>query len=198
MPVNQRRYSRNFAKNLQKYGKGLFFGTCSDGQSIYQLLMGRKTYLFGSERQVAAEYTKEYLDKDTWTEEFGMPVKVMLESLVKPQIEYLVPFQRVVDILREHDYELVDSKLFSEIYSQQTGKTLTQVQQTFSFSTEPLYSKRSAVKETVVEPETVQEAEIPAIVEPPAPVEPSKPKRKLRKGRVGRAGTRAGSILWSG
>jgi hypothetical protein len=33
---------RNFAKNLQKYGKGLFFGTCSDGKSIYSILSGKK------------------------------------------------------------------------------------------------------------------------------------------------------------
>jgi len=174
---------RAFAKNLQKYGNRLFFGTCSDGQSIYQLLIGKKTHLFGSEKQVAGEYTKEYLDKDTWTEEFGMPVKVMLESFVKPQIEYLVPFEKVVNILREHDYELVESKLFSEIYSQQTGITLTQVQQSFSFLNRTFVFRRSGKSEepaVVEEPpvEEVQEVEIPVVPEPV----PEKPKRKLRKG----------------
>ena len=184
---------RDFAKNLQKYGSGLFFGTCSDGQSIYQLLMNKKTHLFGSDRQVAGEYTKEYLDKDTWTEEFGMPVKVMLESFVKPQIEYLVPFEKVINILKEHDYELVDSKLFSEIYSQQTAKTLTQVQQTFSFLNRTFVFRRTnkkVVAEPVVpepesETETIQEAEIPVVTEPATAVAqpvPEKPKRKLRKG----------------
>jgi len=172
---------RAFAKNLQKYGKGIFFGTCSDGQSIYQLLMGRKTYLFGSERQVAGEYTKEYLDKDTWTEEFGMPVKVMLETFVKPQVEYLVPFQKVVDILKEHDYELVDSKLFSEVYSQQTTITLTQVQQSFSFLNRTFVFQRVGAKED--DTETSQEVEIPSVPEPePEAAEPPKQKRKLRKG----------------
>jgi ribA/ribD-fused uncharacterized protein len=177
---------RDFAKNLQKYGNGLFFGTCSDGQSIYQLLMGKKTHLFGSEKQVAGEYTKEYLDKDTWTEEFGMPVKVMLESFVKPQIEYLVPFEKVRLILEEHDYELVDSKLFSEIYSQQIGKTLTQVQQTFSFLNRTFVFRKLAKKAPIEEPpvesveeglpeETIQKVEIPVSTE-------TKPKRKLRKG----------------
>ena len=165
---------RDFAKNLQKYGKGLFFGTCSDGQSIYQLLMGKKTHLFGSERQIAGEYTKEYQDKDTWLEEFGMPVKVMLESFVKPQIEYLVPFEKVKLILKEHDYELVDSKLFSEIYSGQSGRTLTQVQQTFSFLNRTFVFRK--VQKKTPELETIQE-----IVVPTAVVE-EKPKRKLRKG----------------
>lgn len=161
---------RSFAKNLQKYGKSVFFGTCSDGQSIYQLLIGKKTHLFGSEKQIAGEYTKEYLDKDTWTNEFGMPVKVMLESFVKPQIEYLVPFEKVVNILREYDYELVDSKLFSEIYSHQLGITLTEVQQTFSFLNRTFIFRRSTKKE----PEPMPEPEQPPSLE--------KPKRKLRKG----------------
>jgi ribA/ribD-fused uncharacterized protein len=73
------------------------------------------------------------MDKDTWTEEFGMPVKVMLESFEKPAIEYLVPFGRVTDIMKEHGYELVDTKLFSELYTQQTARTLTPEQQAFSF-----------------------------------------------------------------
>ena len=167
---------REFAKNLQKYGKGLFFGTCSDGQSIYQLLMGKKTHLFGTDKQLAGDYTKEYVDTDSWTEEFGMPVKVMLESFVKPQIEYLVPFEKVVNILREHDYELVDSKLFSDIYSQQTGITLTQVEQTFSFL------NRTFVFRKYEKPQ-VQEVEIPEIPLPePEPIVVEKPKRKLRKG----------------
>ena len=122
-----------FAKNIEKYGKSIFFGTCSDGQSIYSLLLGKKTHLFHNNKQLVGEYTKQYMDKDTWTEEFGMPVKVMLESFEKPAIEYLVPFGRVTDIMKEHGYELVDTKLFSELYTQQTARTLTPEQQAFSF-----------------------------------------------------------------
>jgi len=124
---------RQFAQNIQKYGKSIFFGTCSDGQSIYSLLLGKKTHLFNNNKQLVGEYTKQYMDKDTWTEEFGMPVKVMLESFEKPAIEYLVPFGKVTEIMSEYGYELVDTKLFSEWYTQQTSRTLTQEQQTFSF-----------------------------------------------------------------
>jgi len=138
---------RAFAKNLQKYGKDVFFGTCSDGQSIYSLLAGRKTYLFGSEKQVSGEYTKEYDDRESWPEEFGMPVKVYLESFDRPTIEYLVPFEKVTSILEEYGWELQESKLFSEVYSSQTGITLTQEQQTFSFLNRIFVFKRSSNKE---------------------------------------------------
>ena len=137
---------RAFAKNLQKYGKDVFFGTCSDGQSIYSLLAGRKAYLFGSEKQVSGEYMKEYDDRETWTEEFGMPVKVFLESFDKPAIEYLVPFEKVTQILEEHGWDLVESKLFSELYANQTGITLTQEQQAFSFLNRTFVFKRSSKK----------------------------------------------------
>ena len=161
---------RAFAKNLQKYGKGVFFGTCSDGKSIYTLLAGKKAHLFGGERQVCGEYSKEYEDRESWKEEFGMPVKVFLESFDRPAIEYLVPFEKVTSILGEHGYELVESKLFGEIYTNQTNITLTPEQQTFSFLNRTFSFKRSNKKE----PEPAPEPE-----KPEAPVEVKK--RKLRK-----------------
>jgi ribA/ribD-fused uncharacterized protein len=171
-----------FAKNLEKYGKGLFFGTCLDGQAVYSLLMGKKTHLFGTDKQVAGEMTKEYLDKDTWTEEFGMPIKVYLESFEKPEIEYLVPFEKVTGILREHGYELVDSKMFSEIYSNQTGITLTPTEQTFSFLNRTFLFRRMSraeVKEEKEPEEPAPETEIKEVLT----TEEEKPKkRKLRKG----------------
>lgn len=162
-----------FAKNLEKYGKNLYFGTCLDGQAVYSLLIGKNTHLFGSAKQIAGEMTKEYLDKDTWTEEFGMPIKVFLESFDKPEIEYLVPFNKVTEILEGHGYELVESKMFSEIYGQQTALTLTPEQQTFSFLNRTFVFRKMTRSEK-------QEVEIPAITV--ETVEEEKPKkRKLRK-----------------
>jgi hypothetical protein len=125
---------RNFAKNIQAHCSDTFFGTCSDGKAIYSLLLGKKTQYFGKTRQIAGEYTKEYQDREKWSEEFGMPVKVFLESFDKPAVEYLVPFDKVVEIMKEHDFDLVESKMFSELYSDQTQLTLTKEQQLFSFS----------------------------------------------------------------
>ena len=162
---------RAFAKNLQKYGKGVFFGTCSDGKSIYSLLAGKKTHLFGAERQVCGEYSKEYEDRESWNEEFGMPVKVFLESFDRPAIEYLVPFEKVTAILGEHGYELVESKLFGELYANQTNITLTLEQQTFSFLNRTFVFKRSNKKAPEPEP----------VVEPVAEAPIEVKKRKLRK-----------------
>lgn len=151
---------RQFAQNIEKYGKKTFFGTCSDGQSIYSLLIGKKTHLFNNKKQLVGEYTKQYMDKDTWKEEFGMPVKVMLESFEKPAVEYLVPFGRVTEIMQEYGYELADTKLFSELYTQQTKRTLTQEQQTFSFLNRTFVFRkmtRSEKKEVAEEPEKKEE-----------------------------------------
>lgn len=180
---------RAFAKNLQKYGKGVFFGTCSDGKSIYSLLAGRKSYMFGSKKQVSGEYTKEYDDRETWTEEFGMPVKVFLESFDKPAIEYLVPFEKVTSILEEHGWELEDTKLFSELYASQTGITLTQEQQAFSFLNRTFVFKRSSKKTHKEDDEKPSEestdgSQLTAVDETAKPPEDAteKPKkRKLRK-----------------
>ena len=136
---------RAFAKNLEKYGKGIFFGTCSDGKAVYSLLHGKSSFVFGNEKQVCGEYKKEYEDKETWAEEFGMPVTVMLESFDKSAKEYIVPFEKITEILAEHGYELVETKLFSEIYSEQRTITLTPEQQTFSFLNRTFVFKRTKV-----------------------------------------------------
>ena len=189
---------RAFAKNIQKYGKDVFFGTCSDGKSVYSLLAGRKTYMFGSKKQVCGDYTKEYDDRETWTEEFGMPVKVFLESFDKPAIEYLVPFEKVTSILEEYGWDLIDTKLFTELYSSQTGITLTAEQQAFSFLNRTFVFKRSSKKNSKEDgSETENDSQSPNIEktesisqEKPASEsedrksdsQPTKPlKRKLRK-----------------
>jgi len=178
---------RNLAKNIQDHCSDTFFGTCSDGKAIYSLLLGKKTQYFGKTRQIAGEYTKEYTDREKWTEEFGLPVKVFLESFDRPAVEYLVPFDKVVEIMKEHDFELVESKLFSEIYSAQTQLTLTKEQQLFSFLNRTFVfkrvkkmEKREEVKEIVEEPKIEED-----IIKDEKEIKIEEPKvkktRKLRK-----------------
>jgi ribA/ribD-fused uncharacterized protein len=174
---------RNFVKNVHKYGKQTFFGTCLDGQSVYALLMNKKTHLFGSEKQLAGEFTKQYEDRENWTEEFGLGIRVFLESFDKPKVEYLVPFNKVVEIFEEYGFVLEDSQLFGELYSKQSTVSLTQEQQTFSFLHRTFSFKRQARKEPKeddTEP-LAGEPEIP-ILEGEAPVvETKKEKRRLKK-----------------
>jgi hypothetical protein len=153
---------RAFAKNIQKYGKDTFFGTCSDGKSIYSLLAGKKTHLFGTEKQKSGEYTKEYDDKESWREDFGMGVKVFLESFDKPAIEYLVPFEKVTAIMEEHGWDLVETKLFSEIYAMQNEIALAEEQKDFSFLNRTFVFKRGKHEpkiETTTEPEKEEKKE---------------------------------------
>lgn len=165
---------RNFAKNIDKYCKTTFFGTFLDGQAVYSLLIGKKTHIFGNKRQVSGEFTKLYDDVENWTEKFGMAVKVFLESFDKPAIEYLVPFEKVKDILAEYGFELVESKMFSELYSQQSNVALTEDQQEFSFLNRTFVFTRTSKKKSEPVPEPKNEGEKTVEVEAPK-------KRKLKK-----------------
>jgi ribA/ribD-fused uncharacterized protein len=153
---------RMFVGNLTRHGKGLFFGTCLDGQSVYSLLLGKQSHTFRADKQVFGEFTKEYADGSGWTEEFGKAILVKLESFEKAQREYLVPFEKVREILAENDYELVGSNLFSDEYASQTDNTLTQEQQSYSFLHRAFVFKRVPKKP---EPEEKQEVEIPVMEE---------------------------------
>ena len=75
-----------------------------------------------------------------------MPVKVSLETFDRPALEYLVPFEKVVQIMSEHGFELVESKLFSELYSSQSKFVLTADQQTFSFLNRSFVFKHTGKK----------------------------------------------------
>lgn len=169
---------RAFAKNLQKYGKDVFFGTCSDGKSIYSLLSGKKKHLFGSDKQISGEYTKEYEDRESWKEEFGMAVSVFLESFDKPAIEYLVPFEKVTSILEEYGWDLVETKLFSELYASQTNITLTQEQQEFSFLNRAFVFKRNSSRH---EPQPKVPEELP---EEPSEQKDEKPSKSIKLKKI--------------
>lgn len=173
---------RSFAKNIDKYGKKTFFGTCSDGASIYSLLLGKKSNIFMMEKKLVGEYTKEYEDKETWTdEEFGMPVKVMLETFDKPITEWLVPWTKVVNIMSDEGWQLEETHLFKDLYVQQTNTVLSQDQQTFSFLNRSFVFKKGKKPEPKEEPKKEEPKEEPK-KEEEKKVEEEKPKkRKLRK-----------------
>ena len=173
---------RAFVKNIHKYCKDVFFGTCLDGQAVYSLLMGKKTHLFGNEKQLAGEFTKQYEDRESWTEEFGLGIKVFLESFEKPAVEYLVPFGKVVEIFGEYGFSLQESAMFSELYEKQTNISLTHEQQTYTFMNRTFIFKRTGKKkEAEPEPVPLPGEPEPMVDELKAPEEEKKGKRKLKK-----------------
>lgn len=172
---------RTFVGNLTRHGKGLFFGTCMDGQSVYSLLLGKEGHLFRSNNRVFGEFTKDYADGDSWTEEFGKTIMVKLESFERATREYLVPFGRVTSILKENGYELVRSDLFSEEYSSQNEFVLTGDIQSFSFLHRGFTFKRVETPAPKLE-EATQEVEIPMVAfdtEKPVSAEDKKKSQEL-------------------
>jgi ribA/ribD-fused uncharacterized protein len=168
-----------FADNLDKHGKGVFFGTCMDGSAVYSLLMGKDSHTFRSGPQVFGEFTKQYSDGDGWTEEFGKTIVVALESFEKPVKEYLVPFGRITEILGERGYELADTSMFEESYANQNRFVFTQEQQSFSFLHRSFIFKRVSKKQ---KKEEVQEVVVPVMPKEPEPEKEKKPvKRKTIK-----------------
>ena len=196
---------RSFVGNLTRMGKGLFFGTCMDGQAVYSLLLGKKGYTFragsgpvgAGGAAVFGEIAKEYADGDGWTEEFGKSIRVKLESFEKPETEYLVPFGKCTEILKENGYELVRTTPFRDHYATQTQTVLTGDLQEFSFLHRSFVFKRIPVAAKPVE-EAKQEVEVPMAPkeEEPAKEEPAKesgeptqaseakPKKRMIKAKI--------------
>ena len=189
---------RSFVGNLTRHGKGMFFGTCMDGQAVYSMLLGKPNYIFratpsgpkaaGGGGQVFGDIAKEYSDGDGWKEEFGQAIQVKLESFEKPAKEYLVPFGKMTEILKENGYELIGSSLFRDHYASQTKFLLEGDLQNFSFVHRSFVFKRVAVVEKPVEKveaveEAKQEVEVP-VVTAEEPVVAEKPKKRTLKAKI--------------
>lgn len=183
---------RIFAQNLS-HCKSVFFGTCLDGKAVYTLLAGKDRHAFRNRGRQFADIMKGYTDEGLWKEEFGQKIDVLLESMVKPATEFLVPFARIEEILTEEGFELIESKSFADIYTEQTAVTLDRSEQDFSFLyrtfafrrvSDPLGEKKVVVDEEIPpSPAVVAEAAVEEkkvvrrkrVIVPPKPTEAAPP-----------------------
>jgi ribA/ribD-fused uncharacterized protein len=175
---------KSFIKNIDAHCKSTFFGTCLDGEAVYSLLMGKKKHIFANGSEVAGEYVKEYEDRESWTEELGLSMKVMMESFVEPKTEYLVPFKKLTQMLADIGFSLEESRMFQDIYREQTKIILSADEQTYSFLNRTFLFKRSEKKKKQTEPEVEPEpAEPPKaldMLEPPPEEKPVLKRKKLK------------------
>jgi ribA/ribD-fused uncharacterized protein len=162
---------REFCKNVT-HCKGVFFGTCLDGASVYQLLFGKPNYVFRVKDQIVGNFAKRYTDTETWQEEFGQFIEVSLETFENPVKEALVPFEKMTQIMHEIGFDLESTRLFKEYYTA-SSMSLTPEQQEYSFLHRSFVFRRRAK-------EDVQEAKLPVLEEEVVPPVEKK-KKKIEK-----------------
>ena len=177
-----------FIKNVDTHCKSTFFGTCLDGEAVYSLLMGKKKHIFAHASEVAGEYVKEYEDRESWTEELGLSIKVMMESFVEPKTEYLVPFKKVTEMFGDAGWILDESRMFQDIYREQNTIILSAEEQTYSFLNRTFTFKRTEKKaeakvekiEEEVKPEPAEPQKALDMLEQPPEEKSLKKKKKLK------------------
>lgn len=151
---------KTFIQNISNHCKSVFIGTCMDGMSVYSLLAGKNRYILRSSGRTFAQIDKKYTDEGEWKEEFGQEIEVTLESTDKPIVEYLVPFKRVSELLTEYGFELLETKMFKDIYASQTGIALDESKQEFTSLHRTFAFKRvGKMKREEKEEESVKEEE---------------------------------------
>jgi ribA/ribD-fused uncharacterized protein len=183
-----------FIKNLKG---NVLFGTCMDGKAVYSLMLNKPGYIFRSSGKVYAEFTKDYSDGGGWTSEFGMGIRVLLESFEKPVAEYLVPFEKVVEMMGSAGFQLVHSEMFSEIYYQQTDVRLQQNQQEFSFLHRSFVFRRSDGESPEEAPVVVDIPEVPKEPEVPGEKEAEKKEPVKRKKKLAPPSDEPPPVLFS-
>jgi ribA/ribD-fused uncharacterized protein len=110
--------------------------------AVYSLLKGKSIHIFTDGKNVGGSYSKEYSDTEIWEDKFGMPIMVTMESFDAPQREFLTPFNKITEIMKEYNFELEETQLFSELFSQQKALKLDNLGKEFSFLNRTFLFKR--------------------------------------------------------
>lgn len=150
---------KGLIENVKQHCKSVFFGTCMDGKLVYSLLAGKDRYILRSQGRVFAQIDKKYTDDGEWKNEFGQQIEVTLESTLKPVTEYLVPFERMVELFAEAGFDLLESHPFQDEYTTQTRIALDEQQQEYSFLHRTFaFKRRGEIPEKEIE-DAMKEAE---------------------------------------
>lgn len=118
-------------KNNLKIG-GYFIGCLFDGVSVDNLIQDGDVF-FGTDSHF--RLAKKFLPKDKHNL-FGRKIEVFMNETVldRPTDEYVVDFGMLVMVLKMHGFELVETMMFSELYSTWSrNQSLSQSEKEVSF-----------------------------------------------------------------
>lgn len=133
--------------NNLKYD-GYFIGTMFDGEQIRKVLNKADYILNDNDNDNNTETRFKITKHHQFTNDlFGNKISVFLKDTVldEPMDEYLVYFNKFVEVMKIKGYNLVESKMFNELY--QNSFKLNDLSKKVSFLNRTFVFKRSAIKE---------------------------------------------------
>jgi len=111
---------------------GYFIGTMFDGELINNILKENDIYELSDNNDVKFRLK---IDNDNGNKLYGNKLSVYLKDTVldEPMDEYIVNFEEFVNDMKRRGYELVDSRLFSELYDELNYVKLNEIEKKVSF-----------------------------------------------------------------
>lgn len=96
---------------------GYFIGTIFDGESVRNALKKGDYILEDSKSKDVKFMIKSYGVESQQNDLFGNRINVYLKDTVLdvPMDEYIVDFDKFVDVMKMHGYELIETKMFNEL-----------------------------------------------------------------------------------
>lgn len=116
---------------------GIFMGAMFDGLKMRELIKNNNFELV-DDKQLRFK-VKLISESDSF---FGNKISVFLKDTVldEPMDEYLVYFSEFVKIMKKRNFELIESKMFSELYS---NENLNNIEKSISFLNRTFVFKRN-------------------------------------------------------
>ena len=103
----------NIFKNIDTHltKNGYFIATFLDGDAVFNILKDQKDVSFMNKGKLIFKITKKY--RVTKIKDFGTKISVFGET-IEEHDEYLVNFEVLSSFFAKNNYELVETKMFSE------------------------------------------------------------------------------------
>ena len=121
---------------------GKFFGTCLDGQTVYQKLNENNGTLEGMEKdkllwKINKLYNKDFDRLPNTKDSLGVEVEVFMETIGSSEIEYLVNFEYLEKLAQEYNMRVESIGLFEPLFSNAKtygkSETMTDTLKEYSF-----------------------------------------------------------------
>ena len=127
-------------ENNLKFG-GYFIGTMFDGESIKKLVEDSGEFELRDNNELRFRL-KTY--QRLTSEVFGNRLSVFLKDTVldEPMDEYVVYFDKFVELMKVRGFELVESKMFNELYDNLHDSKLNDIEKRISFLNRTFVFKR--------------------------------------------------------
>jgi SAM-dependent methyltransferase len=156
--------ARNFFKNVSSHldDNGIFIGTVFDGMKVFNALKDSDIEYVSDDGELLFKIEKMYNSEDfSELKEYGEEIKVYMgcETVLSDKnksgtIEYMVNFNKLIELANEYSLEIVEGHLFNSLYQDwiinNNGIEMSLLEKEISFLNRTFVFKKKNISDNII------------------------------------------------